>query len=108
MDFISTVLHKYKFSVVGCSKGGKALAIFERDKADFDLCIVDVGLPDIEGPDLVKKLLLQKPNLNVLFMSGYNEIKLKEHFPLIGPHQIVIKPFRLEELLIKVRSVISH
>ncbi|MBU4448714.1 MAG: response regulator, partial [Proteobacteria bacterium] len=107
-DFISTVLHKHKYTVVGCSKGEKALAIFERDKANFGLCIVDVGLPDIEGPDLVKKFLLQKPSINILFTSGYNETKLKEHFALIGLHPILIKPFRLEELLNKVRSIIPY
>jgi CheY-like chemotaxis protein len=107
-DFITTVLYKYEYAVIGCSEGGKALAIFELYKADFDLCMVDVGLPDIEGPDLVKKLLLQKPNINVLFTSGYNEIKLKECFPLIGPHQILIKPFRLDELLTKVGSMMPH
>ena len=107
-DFISTVLNKYKYTVDLCSKGEKALAIFERDKAKFGLCIVDVGLPDIEGPDLVKKFLLQKPNINILFTSGYNEAKLKEHFDLIGLHPILIKPFRLEELLNTVRSIIPH
>jgi hypothetical protein len=81
------------------------LAIFERGKATFGLCIVDVGLPDIFGPDLVKEILLQKRNIKVLFTSGYDEIKLKEHFALIGPHQILIKPFRLEELLNKVKSI---
>ena len=105
-EFISTVLRKHKYTVVGCSKGEKAVAIFERSKANFGLCIVDVGLPDIEGPDLVKKFLLQKPNINVLFTSGYNETKLKEHFALIGPHPILIKPFRLEELLNKVKRLL--
>jgi CheY-like chemotaxis protein len=104
-QFISTVLRKHNYTVVGCSKGEKALAIFEQSKANFGLCIVDVGLPDIEGPDLVKKILLQKPNINVLFISGYNETKLKVHFTAIGPRQILIKPFRLEELLNKVRSI---
>jgi CheY-like chemotaxis protein len=107
-QIISTVLRKYNYTVVGCSKGKKALAIFKQPKANFGLCIVDVGLPDIEGPDLVKELLLHKPNINILFTSGYNETKLKEHFALIGLHQILIKPFRLEELVNKVRSLILH
>ena len=107
-EIISTVLHKHKYTVVGCSSGEKALAIFGQFKANFALCIVDVGLPDIEGPDLVNKLLLIKPNIKVLFTSGYNEAKLNEHFDLIGTHQILIKPFRLEELLDKIKSIILH
>jgi len=107
-EFISTVLQQNNYTVVGCSKGEKALAIFERDKANFVLCIVDVGLPDIEGPDLVNKLLLKKPNINIIFTSGYNEAKLKEHFDLIGPYPILTKPFRLDELLNKIRSAILY
>jgi CheY-like chemotaxis protein len=103
---ITTVLRKHNYTVVGCSNGEKALGIFEQSKDNFALCIVDVGLPDIEGPDLVNKLLSKKPNINVLFTSGYNEAKLKEHFDLIGPYPILIKPFRLEELLNKIRSII--
>jgi CheY-like chemotaxis protein len=105
---ISTILRKHKYSVVECSTGEKATAIFERPKANFILCIVDVGLPDIEGPDLVKRFLLQKPNTNILFTSGYNEEKLKKQFPLIGQYPILIKPFRLDNLLNKMRSIIIH
>jgi CheY-like chemotaxis protein len=105
-QFISKVLRQHKYTVVDCSNGEKALAIFEQTKAKFDLCIVDVGLPDTEGPELAKKLLLQKPQIGVLFTSGYNEIKLKEHFALMGLYQILIKPFRLKDLLNKVQSIL--
>jgi CheY-like chemotaxis protein len=105
-QFITTVLRQHKYTVVGCSNGEEALDIFKDNKAKFDLCIVDVGLPDIEGPELVKNLLLQKPQIGVLFTSGYNEIKLKEHFALMGLYQILIKPFRLKDLLNKVQSIL--
>jgi CheY-like chemotaxis protein len=104
-DIITTVLHKYNYTVLGYSQGYEALAVFKLDNCTIGLCIVDVGLPDIEGPDLVGELLLQRPNIKVLFISGYNETKLIKHFPLIGTHQILIKPFRLEELLNKVESI---
>jgi len=105
---ISTILRKHKYSVLECSTGEKATAIFEQLKATFVLCIVDVGLPDIEGPDLVKRFLLHKPNINILFISGYNEAKLKKQFPLIGQYPILIKPFRLDNLLNKMESIIIH
>jgi CheY-like chemotaxis protein len=107
-EIISIVLKKHKYTVVECSKGENALAIFEQYKANFVLYIVDVGLPDIEGPELVKKFLLQKQDISVLFISGYNETNLKKQFALIGPHPILIKPFRVEELLNKTRSTIIH
>ena len=107
-EIISTILRKNNYTVFGCSNGEKALSTFNQFKTNFALCIVDIGLPDIEGPDLVNNLLLKKPTINVLFISGYNEAKLKEHFDIIGPYSILTKPFRLEELLNKVRLIITH
>jgi two-component system, response regulator, stage 0 sporulation protein F len=107
-EIISTVLHKHEYIVFPCSKGKEALSIFKKYKADFVICIVDVGLPDIKGPDLVKILLSDEPNINVIFTSGYNETILKQQFDLIGPHPILIKPFQLAELLNKMESIIIH
>jgi CheY-like chemotaxis protein len=107
-NIISNVLRKNEYTVVECFTGEKALSIFERPKANIVLCIVDVGLPDIEGPELVKLFLLQKPNINILFTSGYNEQRIKKQFPLIGQYPILIKPFRLEKLLNKMRSILIH
>jgi two-component SAPR family response regulator len=94
--------------VVECSTGEKAMAIFEGPKANFGLCIVDIGLPDIEGPDLVKKFILHKKKINILFISGYNEAHLKKQFSLISQYPIIIKPFRLDKLLNTIRSIIIH
>lgn len=102
---ITTVLRKHKYTVVRCSKGETALDLFYRTKASYDLCIVDIGLPDIEGPALVNKLLLKEPKTSIIFTSGYNEAKLKEHYDLIGLYPILIKPFRVEELLNNIRSI---
>jgi CheY-like chemotaxis protein len=107
-DIMCIVLRNHKYSVVTCSRGDKALAIIDQYKANFALYIVDIGLPDIEGPDLVNKLLLKKQNINVLFTSGYDETKLKAHYPLIGRYPILSKPFQLAELLNKIKSIILH
>jgi CheY-like chemotaxis protein len=105
-QFISAVLYKYKYTVVGCSKGEQALDIFEQNNAKFGMCIVDIGLPDVEGPVIVKKFLLEQPNIGVLFISGYNENNLRKHYSLIDSYHILIKPFRLEALLNKVQYIL--
>ena len=83
-ELLATALRQHKYSVVECSNGETALAKFERSKSNIIICVIDIELPDIEGPNLVKKLLLKKSNINVLFISGYDEIKLKQKFPLIN------------------------
>jgi CheY-like chemotaxis protein len=107
-DILAIVLRQQKYSVVECSNGETALAKFERTKSKFFICIIDIELPDIEGPNLVKKLLLKNPNINVLYISGYPEITLKQKFPLINQHQIMIKPFQLGDFVNKIRSITIH
>ncbi|MCK9376358.1 MAG: response regulator [Syntrophobacterales bacterium] len=102
---LATVLRQHKYSVVECSNGETALTNFEQAKSNFILCIIDIGLPDIEGPILAKKLLLINPNINVLYISGYPEIKLKKQFPSIDQHQIMTKPFHLVDLVNKIRAI---
>ena len=48
-----------------------ALSIFDRENGDFYLVLCDVVLPDINGVELIDTLLLQHPQLFVLFCSGY-------------------------------------
>jgi CheY-like chemotaxis protein len=103
-----TMLNKHKYDVVACSNGNKAFTKFNKFEGKFNICIVDVGLPDIKGPDLVKAFLSLKPDTNVLFTSGYSENKLKKQFPLIGRYPILIKPFGIEKLLHAMRSMIKN
>jgi CheY-like chemotaxis protein len=107
-EVITTYLRKNKFSVVACSTGEKALDIFKKTKGNFLIYIIDIELPDIEGPDIVKEFLFQKETINVLFISGYNEAKLKNHFNMICKYPMLIKPFRLSDLLYMVRSIKLH
>ena len=105
---IRSILRKHKYTVVECFNGEKAVAIFEHSKESFALHIVDIGLPDIKGPDLVNNLLLQKPDINILFISGYNETKLKKQYPLLDRYPILIKPFLTEKLLHIMELIVIH
>jgi CheY-like chemotaxis protein len=107
-EIIRYYLCKHGYTVVSCSKGSEALAIFNNPNAVFAIYIIDVELPDIKGPDLIKNLLLKKKDINVLFISGYNEGILKKRYDLMDQYPILFKPFRLEGLLFKIKSTITH
>jgi CheY-like chemotaxis protein len=96
---IRLILRNYQYTVVECSNAEKAFAIFEQSKVSFALHIVDIDLPDTKGPELVNNLLLKKPDINILFTSGYNETKLKKKYPLLNRYPFLNKPFRTEQLL---------
>jgi CheY-like chemotaxis protein len=108
MITIAEALAKAGYKIFACATGREAITLFDKKKSRFSLYIVDYGLPDINGAELVKNFILRKPEINILFTTGYNELILQEHSGLICQHQILMKPFSLPELYGKVRSILLH
>jgi len=87
--------------------GHQALAHFTRHDQAFDLVLTDVIMPDMNGPELVQKLLQQKPTLKVIYMSGYTDDAIAEHGVLTQDTHFVAKPFASETLLRKIRETLD-
>ncbi len=75
--------------------------------AAVDLLVTDVGLPGLNGRQMVDAVRLSRPNLPVLFMTGYAESAAAEGF-LADDMAMITKPFTTEALLAKVRSIIDR
>jgi DNA-binding NtrC family response regulator len=63
-------LGRMGYEVTPCRRAGEALTRFEESGAGFDLLIVDLGLPDIPGETLLKKLREANPALRAIICSG--------------------------------------
>jgi DNA-binding response OmpR family regulator len=92
-EFVETVLAENGFETMVAEDGLAALRALAAES--FDLLLTDVRMPGLDGFQLVARAREQKPDLRVLFMSGYTaEYKIdpvREDF--------VAKPFRPRELL---------
>jgi two-component system cell cycle sensor histidine kinase/response regulator CckA len=84
-----------------------ALSLFDREKANFDLVLSDVVLPDINGLQFVDKLMARDPDLSVILCSGYANVN--SLWPLINERdfRFIKKPFSAYELLRAIKEVIS-
>ena len=69
------ILSENGYSVVEAADAEEALGAFEKEGRSFDLVFSDVVLPDRSGPELVDRILSLKPELKVLFTSGYADHK---------------------------------
>ena len=69
--FTKSTLEKNGYTVFEAANALNALSIFDRENGDFYLVLCDVVLPDINGVELIEKLLSQNPQMLVLFCSGY-------------------------------------
>jgi len=82
------------------SKGDEALLAF--NKYSYDICILDVMLPNLDGFSLVKAIRDKNVNIPVIFISARVQIEDKLEGLQLGGDDYIFKPFSIEELLLKV------
>jgi signal transduction histidine kinase/CheY-like chemotaxis protein len=82
-------------------------AIELAQDADCDLLITDVVMPEMNGRELAERLVAQRPQLKVIYMSGYTDQAIVERGILIQDINFLQKPFDSTELVTKVRDVLD-
>jgi two-component system, cell cycle sensor histidine kinase and response regulator CckA len=102
------VLQIHGYRVLRAASGEDALEICRTSIHPIDLLITDVVMPSMSGRALAERLEAQCPGIKVLYMSGYTDDVVSDKGGLIGSSQFIQKPFSIEELARKVRSVIDR
>jgi DNA-binding NtrC family response regulator len=72
----------------------------------IDLILTDVLMPEMRGPELIKRVRSLRPDLPVLFMSGYSDSTFLDARALEDA-EYIRKPFKAEELALKVRKALG-
>jgi two-component system cell cycle sensor histidine kinase/response regulator CckA len=73
----------------------------------FDMIVTDVVMPGLRGPDLVRQVLAIRPDVRVLFMSGYADEDLPEAGLLEAGAAFLQKPFSADELARRIRTILD-
>jgi PAS domain S-box-containing protein len=95
------------YTVLEADRGNTALDIARRHKGRIDLLLTDVVMPDINGTKLADMLRGARPELRVLFMSGYPDGAILHHGMLEHGVSYIAKPFTTEAVTRKVREVLD-
>ncbi len=96
------------YRVIVAANGGEALLDCERFAGRIDLVLTDVVMPKMSGHELVERLGAAYPGLRVLFMSGYTDDDLLRRSIQEDRASFLSKPFNAQNLLQKVRQVLSE
>jgi two-component system cell cycle sensor histidine kinase/response regulator CckA len=73
LSFVSRLLTQSKYNVLSATNGAEALQLSKDYKPDIDLLLSDFQMPTMGGVDLATKLVIERPLLKVLMMSGFPE-----------------------------------
>ena len=102
-DAVSKSLEKDGFEVDVCYTGAEALEKTGADK--YDLIILALTLPRMDGMDILKKLRLNDQETKVLILSARSEVADKVEGLDAGANDYLSKPFHLDELEARIRSL---
>lgn len=101
-DYLHKGLHESGFSVDLARNGEDGLAL--ATEHHYDLIILDIMLPQIDGFSLLLKLKRINPEVRVLFLTARGDIEDKVKGLELGADDYLVKPFAFSELLARVRS----
>jgi signal transduction histidine kinase len=104
---VSKILQNRGYTVLEAHHGNEALQICERHEGPIHLMVTDVVMPQVSGRELAERLTLLRPEIRVLFMSGYPDNAIVHHGVLGAGTAFLQKPFTLNALECKVRELLD-
>jgi two-component system KDP operon response regulator KdpE len=104
--FLRTGLSSHGFSVVTAATGRAALELLERGEAD--LVVLDLGLPDMDGIDIITRLRATASMIPIIVLSSRGEERAKVEALELGADDYLVKPFGMDELIARVRVAQRH
>ena len=99
------MLLKDNYTVLLAGTGKEAIEIFTKNP--IDLVLLDILLPDINGIDLLEKLIETDPNVEIIMVTAVNEIKTAVKAIKLGAYEYIIKPFEVDDVLILIHRALE-
>ncbi|WP_417689794.1 cell cycle histidine kinase CckA [Roseibium sp.] len=95
------------YTVHEAGSGTEALEVMEETGGNIDLVVSDVVMPEMDGPTLLVELRKTRPDLKIIFVSGYAEDAFEENLPANEKFFFLPKPFTLKQLATTVKEVLN-
>ncbi|KTD35402.1 two component response regulator [Legionella moravica] len=105
-DFICKGFREYQFQADAVYDGAEAL--YQLSEIHYDLVVLDVLLPIMDGWTVLEKIRETKPDLPILMLSACDDVESRIRGLESGAHDYLIKPFSFNELLARVRSLLRR
>ncbi|MEW5725029.1 MAG: PAS domain S-box protein, partial [Thermodesulfobacteriota bacterium] len=101
------ILTEYGYNVIRATSGEEALEAYKGKKDSIDLVILDLGMPGMGGFNCLNELKALNPSVKVIIASGYSSSSLAKDILESGASGFIGKPYRITELLQRVRETLD-
>jgi two-component system cell cycle sensor histidine kinase/response regulator CckA len=107
-SFAARALASRGYTVHEATSGVEALEIMRETGGSIDLVVSDVVMPELDGPSLLRELRKERPDLKIIFVSGYAEDAFARNLPDGETFNFLPKPFSLKQLATAVKETLGH
>ncbi|MGV1013577.1 MAG: cell cycle histidine kinase CckA [Methyloceanibacter sp.] len=106
-SFAARALGQRGYQVLEATTGAEALEVFAKHQGEVDLVVSDVVMPEMDGPTLMEKLRATRPDMKIIFISGYAEDSFRRQLAENEDFMFLQKPFDLKELAAAVKAALE-
>jgi DNA-binding response OmpR family regulator len=94
------------FQVVHCNNGQEAFELFCKE--DFDLCVLDIMLPEMDGFEIATEIRKRNQEVPIIFLSAKTMKEDRIKGLKLGADDYLIKPYSIEELILKIEIFLNR
>ena len=105
---VREMLEQFGYTILTTDNSTEALVLLDQNSGDVDLLITDVVMPEMNGKELYERALEKKPDIKVIYMSGYLDDIIANHGILEHGVKFIQKPFTIQSLLTKIREAVEE
>ncbi|MGE0085411.1 MAG: PAS domain S-box protein [Desulfococcaceae bacterium] len=106
-DMLIQTLKKNGYSVIPAQDGNEAIRLYQEHKHRIDIALLDLVMPGTGGLEVLEKIKSADPGLPVILMTGYSRNMLEKETDLLIRCEMIQKPYRSNELLVKIRAMLE-
>ena len=104
---VKSVLERYGYTVLSASDGEEAVELFKQHADNIDLAVLDLVMPKAGGKCVWQTMSEKRPDLKVLFISGYTRAAIHKDFKPPSDMPFLSKPFSVTEMAGRIRELLS-